>query len=389
MIKEEDALRRFLSVWLAAALILSGALAESWIVDEDEENVFPDRRTQARVLMRSMSLEEKVWQLLVVEPETLTGDTVTSALGTANVFERRPVGGVVIFGQNIASEAQLKQLTADLNAHAQKANVYAPFIAVSEEGGAWSRVANKLGYEMPPSPLKAAEDESGKTAYETGKRIGEYLTPFGVNLDLAPVSDVLTASRAWVRDRVYGTDAGKVAAQALQMADGLRAGGVIPCFSHFPGQGNVVGNLNNREVGNSRTLAEMRAADWVPFRRAAEGGAEMIMVSHAVSKAAGDKRPASLSSTVVAGWLRGELGYDGVVITDSLRMGAIRTEYKTGEAAVLALQAGCDLLLLPADADAAAAAVLDAIDSGELTVARIEESVERVLALKIDKGIIK
>lgn len=386
-------MRRFLSCVLAVLLMfsgaLSGALCEGWIVDDDEDDVFPDRRAQARVLMRSMSLEEKVWQLLVVAPEALTGETVTSGLGAANVFRKRPVGGVIIFGQNIVSEEQLKKLIADLNAQADKAGVYAPFIAVSEEGGNWSRVANKLGYDLPASPAEAAKSATGVKAYQTGKQIADYLTPLGFNLNLAPVCDVLTTGRAWVRDRVYGSDANKVAAQALQMARGLRDGGMIPCFSHFPGEGSVVGNLNNRAVTNTRTLAEMKAADWLPFQKAIADGAEMIMTSHATNKTAGDRRPASVSPKVITSWLREYLGFQGVVITDALRMGAITTEYKSGEAAVRAIQAGSDMLLLPADADSAVAAILQAIDDGSLSVERIEESVERVLMLKIEKGVIK
>ena len=382
-------MRRLLSVLLALLLLCPAAGAEGWIVDENEEDIFPDRRTQARVLMRSMTLEEKVWQLILTEVETLTEEAVSFRLGASNVLAKRPVGGVVIFGQNIVSEEQLKKLIADLQLQAGQADVYPLFIAVSEEGGAWSRVANKLGYELPLSPSEAAESSTGLKAYQTGRQIADYLTPFGINLDFAPVSDVLTTKSAWIRPRVYGSDPGKVAIQALQMAKGLRAGGVIPCFSHFPGQGSATGNLNNREVVTIRALAEFQAADWVPFRKAIEDGAEMIMTTHSICRATKDGTPASLSKVAVSDWLRGELGFQGVVITDSLRMGAIKTEYKAGETAVMALQAGCDLLLLPADADTAAAAILDAIDDGALTVERIDESVERVLALKIDKGIIQ
>ncbi|MBQ9264748.1 MAG: hypothetical protein IJ189_11170 [Clostridia bacterium] len=381
-------MRRMMIIFCLLILLCPCALADGWIV-EDGEEIFPDRLMQAQVLMWDMTTEEKVWQLLVVTPEALTGERITSRLGDTNVLRDRPVGGVVVFGQNIVSESQLKELTEGLQAQAKDAGAYALFLAVSEEGGAYSRVANKLGYPLEMSAPEVGIKRDTANAYATGRNIGAYLRPFGINLDFAPVCDVVTAEDSWIKERTYGTDAERVSQMAQQMAQGLRSQGIVPCFSHFPGQGSINGNLNNREVVNSRTLAEMQAVDWLPFRSAIENGAEMIMVSHAPSKAVGDGLPASLSPTVITQWLRLEMGYTGVVITDSLRMGAITSGYKPGAAAVQALQAGADMLLLPTDADAAVRSILKAIDSGDLTLARIEESVARVLALKIERGIIQ
>ncbi len=382
-------LRRLWAIFLILVLLCPFALGEEWIVEDDEETVFPDRQAQARVLMGRMTLEEKVWQLLLVTPETLTGDRTAVKEGKSNGLKSRPAGGVVVFGQNIVSERQLKKLIAALQGQADQAGVYPLFVAVSEEGGAWSRVANKLGYPMAASPEEAAKSADGSAAFAAGEQIGAYLKPLGINLDLAPVSDVMTADDAWIKPRVYGSSAGTVALMAQQMARGLRAQGIVPCFSHFPGQGSINGNLNNREVVNGRTLAEMKKVDWYPFQQAIENGAEMIMVSHAPSRAAGDKLPASLSPVVIGQWLRGELGYQGVIITDSLRMGAITSGFKPGAAAVAALRAGADIIMLPTNPDAAVKAILKAIDSGEITVARIDDSVARILALKIESGIIQ
>ena len=382
-------LRRLWIFLLILVFLCPMASGEEWIVEDDEDTVFPDRQAQARVLMSRMTLEEKVWQLLMVTPETLTGDRAAVQADKSNGLKSRPAGGVVIFGQNIVSEDQLKALTEGLQRQADEAGVYPLFVAVSEEGGAWSRVANKLGYPMAASPAEAAKTAGGGAAYAAGQKIGAYLKPLGINLDLAPVSDVMTADDAWIKPRVYGSSAGAVSMMALKMAEGLRSQGIVPCFSHFPGQGSINGNLNNREVTNTRTLAEMKKVDWYPFQQAIAAGAEMIMVSHAPSRAAGDKLPSSLSPVVIGQWLRGELGYQGVVITDSLRMGAITSSFKPGAAAVAALQAGADILMLPANPDAAVKAILKAIDSGEITVARIDESVARILALKIESGIIQ
>ena len=362
----------------------------AWIVEEDGNDFsVPDRLSQTSVLMRDMTLEDKVWQLLVVTPEALTGEKLTSKLGKTNVLEERPVGGVILFGQNIVSDKQLSKLTGDLQAQAKKAGVHPLLIGVSEEGGSVARVANKLGYPLEMSAPEAGLRKNPDNARKTGANIAAYLKSFGINLDLAPVCDVVTVSDSWIMERSYGSDPQIVANMALSMAAGLKSQGITACYSHFPGQGSINGNLNNREVVNTRTLDEMRSVDWLPFRSAIVDGAPMIMVSHAPSKAAGDGLPASLSPVVIGQWLRKELNYQGVVITDSLRMGAITSGYTAGDAAVLALKAGADLLLLPKDADAAVKAILKAISAGEISEDRIDESVRRVLIMKIEQGVIR
>ena len=319
----------------------------------------------------------------------------SSSTEHAIVRQRKPEVAVYVpaflrdYGQNIVSEAQLKKLTAQLQSQIKAAGGYPLFLAVHEEGGAYSRVASKLGYPQVQSAPEVGFTRMSVNARTAGAQIGAYLTPFGINLDFAPVGDVQCAEDGWINGRLYGSDPQLVSQMAFQMAEGLRSQGIIPCFSHFPGQASINGNLNNREVVNTRTLDDMRAGDWATFRLAASSFAEMIMVSHGTAKAAGDGLPASLSPTVIGTWLRKELGYTGVVITDSLRMGAITSRFKSGKAAVMALQAGADLLLLPSDADAAVTAILKAVESGELTEARIDQSVTRVLALKIEKGIIR
>ena len=133
----------------------------------------------------------------------------------------------------------------------------------------------------------------------------------------------------------------------------------------------------------------MRASEWIPFRDGIQSGVGMIQVSHAYMRSLGETIPASLSPQVVEGFLRRELGFSGVIATDSLRMAAVTKDYKPGPAAVSALLAGADLLVLPADLDAAAQGILNAVKLGQLTMDRIEESAARILALKIQSGVIQ
>ena len=380
-------MRRLIVLLLALALLAShgfSALSEddSWIVEEEEEQVELTSRYLAGVLRRRMTTEQKVYQLFLVAPEALTGEEYTTLLTGKNPFSARPVGGVVIFGQNIVSEAQLKQLTADLQQQSQAAGGFPLLMAVTEQGGVYSRVASKLGYSPLPSPREIGEKNDVEAAREAGQSIAGYLAPLGINLDFAPVLDVGEA-------RSYDDSAPVVSRLGVAMAQGLRNGGVTPCCLHFPGQRDMTQDVNTAAAALRRTVKQMRSEDWVPFRQAIAEGAEMILVSHGILKDGGDTLPASLSQAVINGYLRGQLGFDGVVITDSLRMGAITGTFRPGVAAVRALQAGADALLLPAQLDEAAQGILAALKTGAVSEDRLNESVDRILALKIDMGLIQ
>ena len=380
-------------LFIVLALLLGAvfpAWAEDWdafIVVEDDDQPAPDIAQQAKALMRLMTDEEKVYQLFIVTPEMLTGESRTSALGRENVLAAHPVGGVMLFGQNIESESQLRQLTGDLQAQAEKAGLYPLFIAVDEEGGTVSRVANKLGYPLAGAPDQIGQAGDPNAALAAGAYIASYLSPLGINLDFAPAADTVIDKEA-VGLQSYGADPALVSGMAWAMAQGLRQGGVIPCYTHFPGHGAKTGTTLSA-LSVRRTEEEMRAQEWIPFRDGSAQGIEMILVSHAYLRTQGETIPASLSYQAVTGFLRGMIGYGGVIITDSLRSPAVTKDYKAGKAAVAALQAGADLLLLPADLDAAAQGIFKALESGQLTMARIEESVQRILILKIQSGLIR
>ena len=386
-------MRRLISLFLILLLAFSlgspaFSHAEDWgsFVVEDEEETAPDPRRQAWALMRRMTDEQKIYQLFFVCPEDLTGEERTTALKGQNMLASKPVGGVMIFGQNIENEKQLKALTAALQQQAKKAGLYPLFIGTDEEGGAVSRIANKLGYPLAPSPQEIGETGVEELALKTGREIAAYLTPLGFNICFAPPADTLI-DKAQPGVQTYGQDPQLVSRMAAAMAQGLRECGVVPCYTHFPGHGAMEG-VSLGALSIRRTLDEMRALEWIPYRDAIENDIEMILVSHAFVRAVGDDIPASTSYPVISGILRGELGYDGLIITDSLRMAAVTSNYKTGHECVAALKAGADMLLLPPNLDAAVQAIKKALASGELTMERIEESVERILAVKIRRAMV-
>ena len=359
----------------------AGFTEESYVVIDEEEETAPDPNFQATVMMRRMSDLEKICQLFIVAPEALTGETRTAALSSDAVFSQYPVGGVMLFGQNIESEQQLRNLTADLRSQAGSARMYPLFITVDEEGGLVSRVANKLGYDLAPSPNEIGKSGDEAQAYAAGQHIAGYLAPLGINLCFAPPAD--TALDDYIDGmQYYGEEPALVSRLASAMAKGLREGGVTPCYTHFPGRGSFEG-VTLKKLSIKRSVEEMRASEWIPFRDGIQNDIEMIMVSHGLFRLIEDDMPASTSNRVVNGLLRGELGYQGVVVTDSLRMNAITSNYKTGQECVAALKAGADILLLPPDLSRAVRAIQTAISQGDLTMQRIEESVVRILAVKI------
>lgn len=372
---------------LAAAPITGWGEEDSYVVIEDADDTAPDEMFQARILMRRMTDEEKIYQLFIVAPEALTGEKRSVDLPDDNLLGKYPVGGVMLFGQNIESESQLRFFTGQIQEQAAEAGVYPLFIATEEEGGLLSRVANKLGYDPAPSPneIGAAGDTDGALA--AGRRIAGYLRPLGFNLSLAPTADSML-DKDTVGMQSYGTDPALAARMANAMAQGLREGGVTPCYTHFPGHGTIEGTtLKNLSL--KRTVEEMRSSEWLPFIDGIQNRIEMIMVAHGYLRMIEEMIPASTSNRVINGLLRGELGYQGVVITDSLRMAAVTSNYKTGQECVAALKAGADILLLPPNLERAVRAIRTAIQQGDLSMSRIEESVLRILAVKARMGIIR
>lgn len=378
-----------LAVMMLFVNLICLAEDDEWIVEEVQENRAPDPVNQARILMRWMTDEEKIGQMLMVAPEDLTGEKLSQRITDADAFTALPAGGVILYGQNIASHEQLPALTGDIYKGAQNAGLYTPFVAVDEEGGYVARIANKLGLEGAETAEEIGLSGNPEDAYQAGLHIGGYLKEYGVNLNLAPVADVLISDAPELDGRSYGKDAQLVSLMSGRMADGLREQGIIPCFKHFPGHGTVTRNAHNVPVQHGRTYEQMVNNELIPFQDAIDNGAEMIMLSHLRATALDQEYPASLSHLIVEGLLREEMGYNGVVITDALRMDAIREEYSVREAVVLAVNAGADILLVPGDGKAAFQALKDAVEKGEISMERIEDSVARIIALKIKSGLIK
>ena len=335
-------------------------------------------------ILSEMPLEDKVAGMFIVTPEALTGFTTVTQAGdaTQEALNSCPVGGLIYFDQNIEDEEQLKALLSGTESMSR----YPVFLGVDEEGGSVSRVAGS-GIDVIQVGDMAAIGESGDTsqAYEAGLTIGTYLSDMGFNLDFAPVADVAAAGEGALGDRVFGSDAALVGDMVSNMVDGIEGTGVSSCLKHFPGLGGVEGDTHDGKAETAKTLDEMRSSDFIPFQAGIEAGANFVMVSHVTASAVDEAAvPCSLSKTVVTDILRNELGFEGIIITDALDMGAITEYYSSEEAAVQAILAGADMLLMPEDFQAAYEAVLAAVADGTISEERIDESLGRIYRVKCE-----
>lgn len=363
---------------------------EETVVETVEEYTEEDLLNEVvESCISEMSLEDRVAGLFIVTPEALTGvdKAVKAGDGTKEALEKYPVGGLIYFKQNIQSKDQITEMLANTTAMSK----YPIFLAVDEEGDSVARVADALGLDKIASAASLGETENPDNAYEAYKQVGTYLMEYGFNLNFAPVADVLTNSdNDAIGKRSFGSDADIVSSMVASSVKGLEETGVTACIKHFPGQGDADGDTHDGLATTERTIEQLRETELKPFAAGIEAGTQMIMVGHiAVPSVTGDNTPASLSKDVVTDILREEMGYNGVVITDALNMSAISEYYDSAQAAVMALKAGADMVLMPEDFEAAYEGVLAAVKDGTINEARINDSLARVYKIKYKETVDK
>lgn len=333
--------------------------------------------------LSKMSTEEKIGQLLVFGFEGAEADVQASGI----ISKYKP-GGLIIMGDNVKSAAQLRQLVNSLKAAASKNRVPA-FISVDEEGGRVSRMPPEL--RNMPSALTVGKTGDSGYAKNMGGVIAEELKAFGFNMDFAPVLDIWSNPKNTViGDRAFGTDPKTAGAMGVQAMKGLADGGIIPVVKHFPGHGDTVADSHKELPVSNSSPERLKDFEFKPFEAAIANGADAVMIAHILLERVDDKYPSSLSKAVVTGILRNQLGFGGVVITDDMTMGAIADNYGLEEAAVMAVNAGCDLVLVVRDYDKearVAEALKSAVQKGEISQERLDESVYRILKLKAKYGL--
>ena len=362
-----------------------------------------------KAIIDKMTLEQKVAQLFVVSPETLTGVDSVQYAGdmTYQALQDYPVGGIVFAKDNIDSSSQFGTMTDNLQSYSEDISGLPLFLAAAEEGGSASVLGNNDNldeyYENSysdddsdyssssansvhsgaPSMSEIGRKDDSTNAYEAGKSIGSLMSAYGLNLDLAPVADVLSGNSTGIGDRTFGTDAQTVSDMALEVIRGIQEEDVNAAMKYFPGYGAASSNMSGFPVINS-SLDELKKKEFLPYSNAIAQGLDFVMVGHiSVPNVTGDDTPASLSEKMISEVLRKDLVFKGIVMTDYLNDKTIVKNYSAADAAVKAIQAGADLLLEPDDLEAAYEGVLKAVKKGDITEDRLDESIYRILRVKL------
>lgn len=342
------------------------------------------QKDAAQALLDGMTTHEKICQLLIVQPEVLTGGSSVTGMtdSLAAALREYPVGGVLLSAQNMTSGEQLAALTGALADGCKTA----PLISVDEEGGRVARLMNTVGTTKLNS-MYSYRSLGTQGAHDNAQTIARDIAAYGFNTDFAPVADVWTNKRSnAIGDRAYSDDYDEAATLVSAAVSGFRDAGVICCLKHFPGHGSTATDSHNGAATVDKTLPQLRQEDLKPFVSGIAAGADMVMVGH-LTVPTMDDAPASLSHKLVTNLLRYDLGFRGVIVTDGLQMQAL-AQYTDGEKAVRALAAGNDMLLEISDVPGAVAAVEQALADGTLTADALDASVLRVLQLKLAHGIV-
>lgn len=321
-------------------------------------------------LLQDMTVEEMVAGMFLVTPESLTGvqTVVQAGDSTKNAIAEKPVGGLVYSAKNFQSGEQFQKMLANTKEFCE----YPLFFAVTAECGA------DAAFEIADTK-KASEITEADQAAKAYGVIAETLAGYGVNMNLAPVSEIVAADGdSSLQGRTFGSDAAAAAPLVSASVQAMQAQGVSAVLQKFPGSGT-----------GKKTLEELKNSEFLIYEAAIRDGVDCIMVSNVSSKGVTDSdTPDSLSGVMITELLRGDLGFDGVVMTDALDDTAVTEKYTPAEAAVAAIEAGADVLYRPADYDAAYEGVMQAIADGKITKERIYESLVRIYRVKYQNTVL-
>ena len=359
-------------------------------VAQEEETKTQDSEIDQK--LEELTLQEKVAQMFMITPDALTGVQGTWNPGevTETAYKERPVGGLIMMENNLVSQDQIKTWNDTITGFSKEVVGVEPFLSVDEEGGTVARIAGNaaLGIENVGNMSEIGASGDSQKAYDAGETIGTYLKELGFNMDFAPMADVWTNQENTVAQyRAFGSDPETVSEMVSEAIKGLHSQGIYTVAKHFPGHGGTSGDSHEGTVYLNSTKEELESCEFLPFQAAIDADTEFVMVGHiSLPNILEDDTPASLSEEVVTEMLRNDLGFDGIVITDAMNMGAITNNYTSAEAAVQAVQAGVDMILMPQDFEDAYQGILSAVNSGTISEDRIDESVRRILEVKMGES---
>lgn len=374
-------MKKFFSFIIIVAIAVGSyfAIKNFLLKDEHPETkvapVEPVKEDVVKERLDAMTLDEKIAQMLIVDRSA----PVYSADET-DLLKTTPYGGYILMGEAYSTLAGTREMVASLQSAAKTPLI----ITTDQEGGLVQRINNITDKKATNIPDMYSVGETGDTKYAKtiGRVLAEELRTIGVNVDMAPDADVFSnPNNTVIGRRSFSENPETVARMSQAVAEGLEQHGVIATFKHFPGHGDTAVDSHQNLPIINRTRAELDASDLVPFKNAIKNNAELIMVGHiAMPAITGDNTPATLSYKITTELLRNELGYENLIITDGLNMGALMNNYSEPDIYVKSVQAGADLLLLPSNPTLAMESI-----KANIPESRIDESVYRILEFKYNR----
>ena len=367
---------------------------DSDVTDKDDKPIIIVDDIDA--LIDSMTLEEKIGQMFFVRPEGLDGGKSTENNATKSInnkeidtLKKYHVGGVIFFSNNLNTKDDLIKYIDDL----QDNSKYKLFIGVDEEGGIVSRLGARgdMGVTYFPSMRELGNTNDPKKAFNVGDTLGRELKDLGFNLDFAPVADINTnPNNPVIGNRSFGTTKEAVSPMVVEEVKGLQDRGVSASLKHFPGHGDTSTDSHTGIAVIDADKKRLESIELVPFKEGIKAGADFVLTAHiSIPKVIGDDTPATMSKVIITDILRKELAFEKIVITDALEMGAITNYYTTEEIVLNSINAGIDVLLMPINFEEAYTVLLNAVKDGKISEDRINQSVKRIMSVKIDREIIK
>lgn len=341
----------------------------------DDYQATTDKKEIVERLLNELSVQQKIGQLLIfgIEDKQLTKEH-------QQLIVDNHIGSVILFKRNISNKEQLSSFVQQLKAQTTDEQIPL-WVSIDQEGG----VVNRLP-EVFPSAEQLAELQDLTLTYDSGFSMGELLKEYGINMDFAPVLDINSnANNPVIGSRAFGNKPEAVADQALAMMRGLQEH-VITVGKHFPGHGDTSEDSHYTLPTINKSWEELQDFELIPFAAAIEANIDAIMVGHLYLPKVDDSYPASLSKEIIQHRLREEMGFRGLVISDDMVMEGITEHYSVGQAAIIALNAGVDMLIVGHQEKAqkeVLQAITDAVGSGKISIDLLNEHVERVLLAKL------
>lgn len=329
--------------------------------------------------LASMTIEEKVAQMFFITPEALThNDVVTVAgNGTRDALETYPVGGLIYSGKNFQGQTQTSNMLSGVQDYSNNRIGLPMFLGIEEAGGTkYSPLATANSFPVQKSPAELGGDGDIEAATLAADAIAQYLSEQGFNLNFAPTADLAGSVNTTTDGKTYGSDASLAAQMVEGSINAYHTNGIATVTGNFPGKG--LGSSNDKN------LSEWQANDLLPYEAAVRNESDFIMMGNVTCKAiTGDSTTPCSLSLDAAYYLRNDLGYTGILITDNLSDPIITENYSSGEAAVEAVKAGMNMLYCPQDFEEAYTAILKAIESGEIEAETIDQAAGYILTQKL------